>query len=431
MESSDRKIKVLLSAYACEPGKGSEPGVGWNVARELSSRVALSVITRANNRPVIEASSEGWCHDVHWVYWDPPRWMTFWKKGGRGVQLFYALWQHGVKRVAERELASRDFDIIHHLTFGKYWIPSRLASLPRPFVFGPVGGGEYTPEGFTSSVGIRGRMSELAKRLAILAVCKLPGSRRLYRSAAWTFAATHQTEEALKALGVTQISVLPQSGIRPEDLPEISPDKEPVGSSPLTLVTAARLIHWKAVDLAIEAVARASKSVDVQLVVLQDGPELKNLRQLAQDLGLSDRVKFRGRLKRLDDVYEEISRADALIHPALHEAFGQACLEALGLGVPVICLNWGGPGFIVDSATGIAVEPGDRATTIERLAGAISRLAAERQVGISRNDACKSRAFNCFHWELLADEIVGRYKWALDNGPNYPHSRSQILAIVS
>ena len=417
METNNRPIRVLLSAYACEPGKGSEPGVGWNVARELSSRVALTVITRANNRPVIEASGEAWTQDVHWIYWDPPRWLTCWKRGGRGVQLFYVLWQWGVKHVAERELATRDVDVIHHLTFGKYWIPSRLASLPRPFVFGPVGGGERTPAGLTAGLGLRGRLAELAKRLAILGVCHFPGSRHLYHSAAWTFAATPQTEVALKTLGVTRVSVLPQSGIRPDDLPQIVTDNESVAATPLTLVTAARLIHWKAVDLAIEAVARAAATTDVRLVVLQDGPEKDRLMTLAEQRDVAGRVEFKGRLPRLDDVYEEIAKADALVHPALHEAFGQACLESLGLGVPVICLNWGGPGLIVDATTGFAVTPGSRQETIERLAEAIHRLAAERRNGITRSEACKARAFGHFAWAQLADAIVSRYRQVLADNP--------------
>ena len=50
-----KRLKVLMSAYACEPGKGSEPGVGWTVAREMARHHDIWVITRANNRPVIEA----------------------------------------------------------------------------------------------------------------------------------------------------------------------------------------------------------------------------------------------------------------------------------------------------------------------------------------------------------------------------------------
>lgn len=417
MDQGNKPLKVLLSAYACEPGKGSEPGVGWNVARELSSRVSLWVVTRANNRTAIEKSGEEWIKQVRWIYWDPPKWLTFWKKGGRGVQLFYGIWQFGVKTVAAKALAADDFDVIHHLTFGKYWIPSRLAGLPRPFVFGPVGGGECSPPGLAACGSLRGRLAEILKGLAIRLVGHLPGTIDLYRSAAWTFAATAQTELALKALGVYRISILPQSGIRPSDLPQVAIDipSRRRDSDELLLVTAARLIHWKAIDLAIEAVAVASRTIKVRLIVLQTGPELENLKALASRLGIAEMVEFKGRLPRLEDVYQEIAHADALVHPALHEAFGQACLEALALGVPVICLNWGGPGLIVDPETGIAVEPGTREETIARIAHTMVSLATEIKNGHSRAETCKHRAFGEFHWEKLADEIVEKYREVTDS----------------
>ena len=270
------KIRVLLSAYACEPGKGSEPGVGWNVARELSSRVSLWVITRANNRTLIEDSCEAWTQQVQWIYWDTPQWLTFWKKGGRGVQLFYGIWQYGVKAVAEKALATYDFDIIHHLTFGKYWVPSRLAALGVPFVFGPVGGGETSPPRLGKGNGFRGYLAELSKKSARTFVAWFPPTRRLLQKAAWTFAATPQTEKALRATGVTRLSVLTQSGIAPMDSPPfpIRDCTEAGGSftGPLQLITASRLIHWKAIDLVIEAVASLPANINVRLCVLQEGP---------------------------------------------------------------------------------------------------------------------------------------------------------------
>ena len=411
MEQTNEPLKVLLSAYACEPGKGSEPGVGWNVARELSTRVSLWVITRANNRTAIESSGEEWITHVQWIYWDPPKWLTFWKKGGRGIQLFYGIWQYGVKSVAAKALATHDFDILHHLTFGKYWIPSRLAGLPRPFVFGPVGGGERSPVGLATHGGWRARLAEIFKSIALRVVPLLPGTQSLYRRAAWTFAATSQTLQALKDIGVSNSSILPQSGIRPADLPplEIRPKASSSESEVLSLVTASRLIHWKAIDLAIEATALATEKIKVQLTVLQTGPEQERLKMLAQQLGIGEHVVFKGRLPTLDDVYGEIAQADALIHPALHEAFGQSCLESLALGVPVISLNWCGPGLIVDSETGFTVTPGDRVETIRQLANAMISLAEEKRLGISRGEACKKRAFDEFSWSRLAEEIVNRY----------------------
>ena len=49
------RIRVLMSAYACEPNKGSEPGVGWNWAIQMANWNEVYVITRSNNKDVIEA----------------------------------------------------------------------------------------------------------------------------------------------------------------------------------------------------------------------------------------------------------------------------------------------------------------------------------------------------------------------------------------
>ncbi|MCB1132243.1 MAG: glycosyltransferase [Verrucomicrobiae bacterium] len=381
----------------------------------------MRVITRANNRCTIEASREPWVRDVQWLYWDPPRWLTFWKRGGRGTQLFYIIWQWGVKSKARRSMEERDADVIHHLTFGKYWVPSRLARLGRPFLFGPVGGGEHSPPGLTACTSLRGSLTETSKALATWFVGHFPPSVRLLRSADWTFAATKQTEHALRRLGVPRVCVLPQSGIRPTDIPsallsEPQPDRD---ERVFTLVSASRLIHWKAVDLAIEALSQAVKHIPARLIVLQTGPEMENLKRLAKDIGVDRHVEFKGRLAGLEDVYRQIRSADALIHPALHEAFGQACLEALALGTPVICLNWAGPGLIIDQATGIAVQPGNRKETISRLAEAIVTMSGR----IRNPEACQARAYGVFHWEQMAGSLVQEYrKIAANKEPSRPQA---------
>ena len=405
------KIRVLLSAYACEPGRGSEPGVGWNVARELSSRVSLRVITRANNKKAILQSGEDWVDNVEWIFWDPPKWLTFWKKGGRGVQLFYLIWQWGVKAVAQDALRNQDADVIHHVTFGKYWVPSRLAGLKRPFIFGPVGGGEETPPGLAGGFSLRSRLSDWLKKMATWFVGRFPPSVRLLNSASWTFAATPQTERALKDAGVTRVSVLPQSGIQMADFDRVKlpSEKAPFPSTELRLVSASRLIGWKAVDLAIEAVAMASTRIDVKLAVLQDGPERDALVALVDSLGASEIIEFKGKLPTLDSVYQEILGSDALIHPALHEAFGQSCVESLALGRPVICLNWGGPGIIVNDSCGYLVEPGDRDDTVKRMAEVIVEAGIEKANGLSKEESCRERAALDFSWDKIVDCMVVKY----------------------
>ena len=53
-----KRLKVLISAYACEPGKGSEPEVGWQWALQMARHHDVTVLTRANNRQAIEPAIE-------------------------------------------------------------------------------------------------------------------------------------------------------------------------------------------------------------------------------------------------------------------------------------------------------------------------------------------------------------------------------------
>ena len=160
---SDRKLSILLSAYACEPDKGSEPGIGWKWARNLAQAGhQVYVITRENNRASIEeALRKHPIPGVRFAYYDLPRWARWWKKGGRGVHLYYFLWQWGAFQVAKRLCRQHSFDVVHHITFGVFRQPSFMAFLGLPFVFGPVGGGESAPHPLRQSFPTRGKVVDV------------------------------------------------------------------------------------------------------------------------------------------------------------------------------------------------------------------------------------------------------------------------------
>lgn len=146
MSTQEKRLRILLSAYACEPDIGSEPGVGWNWARALIRRGhEVWVLTRANNRKPIERAVERLSEDertrLHFIYYDLPAWAAWWKKGGRGVQLYYALWQRNILPVVKAAHVVHEFDLVHHLTFGVWCQPTRLYKLGIPVIFGPVGEG--------------------------------------------------------------------------------------------------------------------------------------------------------------------------------------------------------------------------------------------------------------------------------------------------
>ena len=371
-------MRILVSAYACEPGKGSEPGVGWNFVKEMSSRHVLTVLTRANNRRTIEDCGEPWIGRVRWIWYDPPKWLTFWKRGGRGVQLFYILWQWFVARHVRRRLRPEDFDLIHHITFGKYWIPSFLGFFGPPLVFGPVGGGDETPRVFRKAYSIRGRFSEWKKTVAERFFPIV--FRRAYQSVSLAIAATDETAGKLRRLVRCPVVVHPQSAI---SIDEAATMRNIAGAtvkpSAPRFVTACRLEHWKAVDIAIRAFPEVLRAIpEAKLTILGKGPEEKRLRRLVRRLGLDANVTFAGRLPALEDVYRTIAGSTALIHPALHESFGQVCLEAVALGTPVVCWNHGGPGLIAKRCGLAAVPIPDKAANLSSISHAMSQSVSSR-----------------------------------------------------
>ena len=137
-------MRVLISAYACEPDSGSEPGVGWNWAVQAALHGHdVHVITRANNRASIEGTlREHPIVGLSFHYYDLPTPVSGWKRrsGNLGLLVYYYLWQFGAWRVARRLHERLRFDLSHHVTFVNDWMPSGVGWIGVPFVWGPVGG---------------------------------------------------------------------------------------------------------------------------------------------------------------------------------------------------------------------------------------------------------------------------------------------------
>jgi len=140
------RLKVLISAYACEPGKGSEPEVGWRWALEMSRFHDVTVVTRENNRPAIAAElSRMTGPKPQFVYFDLDPLLLQMKKRLRMHRGYYVLWQrHGRKIVAE-QVRRQKFDLLHHVTFATFRYPTAIWGHGVPCIWGPVGGVESIP----------------------------------------------------------------------------------------------------------------------------------------------------------------------------------------------------------------------------------------------------------------------------------------------
>jgi glycosyltransferase involved in cell wall biosynthesis len=402
------KLKVLLSAYACQPDRASEPQNGWNWALQMRRYHDVWVLTRQNNRePIERVGTDG--ANIHWVYVDLPKWLRFWKRGGRGVNFYYYLWQIAAYLEGRRLYRKHRFDIIHHVTFGKYWVPSFLGLLPARFIFGPVGGGESTPKGFMATYSFRGRVYEYSRNIGRGWASLDPFLRSVIRRASLLLGTTEDTARQLRRLGGARVIVHAQRAMNQEEMRHFAsfPLRR---EKPFRLISIARLLHWKGIHLAIRAFAEfVKKCPESEYWIINTGPEIDRLKNLASELGVADKVVFWGNLPKDKEVFEKLAASDVLVHPALHEAFGAVCVEAMAAGRPVICLDIGGPALQVTNETGFRATSRSPALAIRELADAMKRLYDDPDLRLRMGQACRDRVRRDFSWEKYGKRMSEWY----------------------
>lgn len=403
-------MKILLSAYACDPNNGSEPGVGWNWVKQFARFHDVWVITRANNRTAIsDALEKEPMPNVHWIYYDLPQWITRWKKGFYGIQIYYFLWQIGIYFVGQNLIQKIPFDAIQHITFGKYWTPSFIGLLSSKFIWGPVGGGESMPPIMGKTLSLRGKFYEIIRNSVRFLNHLNPVSRYIAKKSLLAIATTEQTAMQLKKLGANKVIIHPQCGITTKELNYFST----YASSPETpfrLISVGRLIHWKGFHLGLQAFADFQNDFpNSEYWLINDGVEAKHLSKLSVSLGIQNKVFFLGKLPTLDDVYRKISQSHVLVHPALHEAFGNVCLEAMAIGKPVICLDLGGPALQVTEDTGFKISVISPDQVIKDMAFAMSCLAENSELRQQMGDNAVKRANEYFNWDIKGQQMQKIY----------------------
>jgi glycosyltransferase involved in cell wall biosynthesis len=156
----------------------------------------------------------------------------------------------------------------------------------------------------------------------------------------------------------------------------------------LRIGTAAILRRLKRVDLLIHAMA-AMEVVPVKCLIFGDGPARPELERLAHELGLEDRVLFLGHKGNLPDYLQTL---DIFVLPSgPEEAFGNAAVEAMAIGIPTIVFADGGglTEHIESGVTGLVVRDKDELT--ERLVQLSESERLRRQLGTAGSAAVRRR----------------------------------------
>lgn len=370
---SRRRIAVV--GHACSPNLGSEPGFTWKWATGLATHHEVWAFVHPEHRDDIEAAMQKDSRPgLRWIFVEVDHPLDCWRPNTneRGIRFHYMLWQRNVVKAVVAQHGQTPFDLVHHVSWGSLNQPPLLWKSGIPFVWGPIGGGQTWPSGFLAYAGSKSREK---MRTAMVRWSHLnPSIRRAARGAALVCATNRETATVLKRAGAARVELLLDSGIMPV-AGDVRRDRAP--GAPLTMLWAGRLEPRKALPLALEAMARLKQ--DVRLLVAGEGPERGALEAMVARLGLSGKVNVLGQVP-YKKMFELFSEADVFLFTSLRDSMGSVVLEAMSTGLPVITLDHQGAAVAVSDETGIKVPVTTPQETVGDLAGAIDRLAADRQL---------------------------------------------------
>jgi glycosyltransferase involved in cell wall biosynthesis len=354
-------MKLLISAYACAPNRGSEHGIGWNWTIEASrlGHKVWALVSPAHRDAIAAATrKDASLKKICWVFPKLRYWSLQQGKEPKWERTYNLLWQRAALQAAEALHRDVGFDVVHHLTWGGLRAPTFLGALGVPLIIGPIGGGETSPKSLRDRLTLRGRLLERLRDFSNATIEINPIVRKGLHDAADIFAKTADTRNLLSPALREKTRVLVELGVSKSQIGSPRTQRQ---STP-RLLYAGRLLYWKGVHIAIEAMAALVKRIpNLRLTIVGNGPEERRLKADVALRQLAANVDFipwmpQDRYLRLYDSH------DLLVFPSLHDSSGGVVLEALCHGMPVVCLDLGGPKDIVTPQSGIIVNTGGLST---------------------------------------------------------------------
>lgn len=435
-----QKLRALVLAPDCNPRSVTTPQIAYAHAEALARHHAVTLVARAANEvPIREAS--GHFEAIHPVrlpgldqlYRWALRYIFKYDYGRQSLTAAAYPLQVAFEWRAWRQLRKRirrgEFDVVLRILPIVTVLPSPFAYFlrngPIPFVIGPLNGGLPWPKGFPQLDAQRKQAGYWVSRLRN-SYRYLPFARSTYRHAAAIIAGSSHTFSEFLCYREKLFFVPGENGLE-NNLLQRGETATP-HQSKIRFIFVGRLIPLKACDLALRAAAHQLRSGSAEFRIVGDGPERKNLEDLANSLGVEREVTFTGWISSRADVLAELGRADVFVFPSLREFGGAVVFEALALGAVPVVADFGGPGDIVTPEIGYKIGLTNEKDFVQKLAAILDRLASDRDHLNSMRQRGIAYAREYLTWEGKARTVTEVLRWVTGNGPkpNLPPPSDQV-----
>jgi glycosyltransferase involved in cell wall biosynthesis len=237
------------------------------------------------------------------------------------------------------------------------------------------------------------------------------GERFVYRNAAFALASAPPAADALRQKGyMGPLKVVPY-GVDMSHYRPVEVDRRT--GVPLVIGYVGRLVPEKGIDILLRAISDAPGT---RCLIVGTGPSERELRALANSLGIADRIEWRGYVEHdsMPAVYPEM---DLLVLPSRttpnwREQFGRVVIEALSCGVPVMSSDSGEPPALIEATGGGWTFAEERA---EQLAELLRWADHHREELRQRGDVGRAKARELFSADAVAASFIAAIRrYALD-----------------
>ena len=407
-------MKVLVSAVACNPTRGSESHFGWAAVRALSQAHDLWVLAHGNDQPAIEVAVAAGelSTDVRFYYhhgrakWGKNRLISRLK-----AWRDYAAWSRSVEETARRLDAEVGFDVIHHVTLSSWRVPCGLWKLGKPLVWGPLGGAEVFPWKLFPTISPAAKAFEILRRIQGTLASWSPAVRAAACRASVILSGTPETSALLHKLAGASADVRQGSSAFFDDS-EIARfgGREKRTDGTLRLFAGGEIEGRKGIAIALDALAVAKRQgLRFTYHVGGQGQEIDWLRTRANRLGLGAAVEIGTRLSG-EDYPAKLADSHVYLLPSLRDNAPVTLMEAMLSGCVPVVAGCGGPGWIVTDDSGIRVGVTDARQMAGDIAAALLLFDSDRQLLARLSDGARRRIRSAFHERNYLGHIESAYR---------------------
>jgi glycosyltransferase involved in cell wall biosynthesis len=405
----DKKLKILISCYACSPKRGSEPGMGWSFVLGLSKYHEVHVIVEKKKweQEIKEYLSENKNENLHFYFIPKIRGKLLRKIWPPSYYWFYKDWQKKVLDLANKLNEKENFDILHQLNMVGYREPGFLWKIDKPFVWGPIGGTENVPWKLFSLFSFYGKIFYTGRNFInsyqrkYLKRPKLAASKKHSK----LIAATPDIKNSIEKYWGAKPEVISEVGI--VNYRETNIQKRKV-NEPLKIVWSGQHTSGKALQILLKSLSLLSDNISYELHILGVGKQTNIWKKMAEKLQISKHCIWYGWLQK-EEALKVMKNAHVLAITSLKDLTSTITLEGISFGLPIICLDHCGFAFVVNKTCGIKIPVDNPESIYINFKLALEKVYEDEEFRFSLAKGALKRAQD-FSWESKVAKLNSIYK---------------------